>query len=123
MMMNANAGNNNSSGMPSYIGGLYEPDGFGSSSGKGQAPGLGTPSGLGGLGGPGGPGGFSPGGSGGLGALGGGLGAPSQHKGGHGGSDAGIDKDVMRPEVCEAMFPMVAWLGNYGMHIYHWSGD
>ena len=29
----------------------------------------------------------------------------------------------MRPEVCEAMFPMVAWLGNYGMHIYHWSGD
>ena len=104
----------------------YESDAYNSSV-KGHISGAGAMSGLSGLGGLGGPSVFTPGGGGSggqgnsLGGLGSGLqGAPQQLKQP---TESGIDKDIMRPDVCEAMFPMVAWLSNFGMNIYYWSGD
>lgn len=39
------------------------------------------------------------------------------------GGGVGIDADIVRPEMCQSMFPAVAWLARYGMHMYHWAGD
>ena len=53
-------------------------------------------------------------------AFGGSM-SPSPGQGqGHGG---GIDGDVVHPDMCQSMFPAVAWLNQYGINMYHWAGD
>jgi hypothetical protein len=50
---------------------------------------------------------------------------PGPGLGGGGGTAGGdgIDKDMVRPERCQEMFPSIAWLDSFGLSLYHWSGD
>jgi hypothetical protein len=55
--------------------------------------------------------------------VGGGGGGHVSSATGAGGGGEGIDKDILRADMCRSMFPSVAWLSDYGISMYHWSGD